>query len=87
MSISYVGGKGDGTAGVGGGAVAIDSGLAGGSGGDFGFPFPISGSAVDHARKVSKDLFLNDTWPLAKYPLKWLIDKFAPVPDWESVTT
>ncbi len=54
-------------------------------GGDFGFPFPMSGKAVDHARKYSKDLFLNDTWPQAKYPLKWLIDKFAPVPDWDQV--
>ncbi len=51
-------------------------------GGDFGFPYPISGRQVDHARKYSRDLWLNNKWPLAKHDLQWLLDKFAPVPDW-----
>lgn len=52
-------------------------------GGDFGFPYPISGKQVDHARKYSRDLWMGNKWPLAKHDLQWLIDKFAPVPGWE----
>jgi hypothetical protein len=26
----------------------------------------------------------NDKWPLATRPLKWLVDKFSPVPGWEN---
>jgi ribosomal protein L37E len=51
-------------------------------GGDFGFPYPISGSAVRKARKRSQALFLDGKWDKAIHPLSWLIDKFAPVPDW-----
>jgi hypothetical protein len=40
--------------------------------------------AVEKARKYSRDLWLNDRWPKAKYPLSWLIDKFKPVPDWHN---
>ena len=50
-------------------------------GGDFGFPYPNPG--VRQARKYSRDLWLGDQWDKAKYPLSWLIEKFAPVPDWE----
>lgn len=50
-------------------------------GGDFGFPYPNPG--VSKAREYSRDLWLNDKWPLAKHKLQWLIDKFAPVPDWD----
>jgi len=48
---------------------------------DFGFPYPNSGTGK--ARAYSKQLWLKDRWPLAKHPLSWLIEKFAPVPDWE----
>lgn len=51
-------------------------------GGDFGFPYPLSGNQVDKARKYSRDLFLNNKWEKAIHPLSWLIEKFAPVPDW-----
>lgn len=51
-------------------------------GGDFGFPYPNPAAAVDKARARSRDLWLNGTWPKAIYPLSWLIEKFAPVPDW-----
>ena len=51
-------------------------------GGDFGFPFPISGEQVEHARQYSKDLFMSNTWPKQIYPLHWLVDKFKPLPDW-----
>ena len=52
-------------------------------GGDFGFPYPLSGSAVQKARDHSKKLWIEGTWPKAIHPLSWLIEKFAPVPDWE----
>lgn len=52
-------------------------------GGDFGFPYPISGRQVEHARKYSKALWLGNSWPKAIHDLQWLIDKFAPVPGWD----
>jgi glycosyltransferase involved in cell wall biosynthesis len=55
-------------------------------GGDFGFPYPLSGGEVDRARQYSKNLWLNDSWPKAKYPLSWLIEKFSPLPDWHNDT-
>lgn len=51
-------------------------------GGGPGFPYKISGREVDKARKHSKDLWLNDKWPLAKRKLQWVIDKFNP-PGWK----
>lgn len=52
-------------------------------GGDFGFPYHLSGRDVEKARQYSKDLWLNDNWHKAKHKLNWLIDKFSPIPDWE----
>ncbi len=49
--------------------------------GDVGWPYPISGNAVDNARRYSQDLWLNDKWPLAKRKFQWMIDKFSP-PSW-----
>lgn len=51
-------------------------------GGDFGFPYPLSGSDVERARQYSRSLFLQGNWPLAKHDLNWLLEKFRPVPDW-----
>jgi len=51
-------------------------------GGDFGFPYPISGRQVEKARKHSRELFMENTWDKQIYPLSWLIEKFKPVPDW-----
>lgn len=42
----------------------------------FSFPYPHSGSDQQKARNISQDIFLNDKWPQAKYPLKWLLNKF-----------
>lgn len=53
-------------------------------GGDFGFPYSITGRDVQKAREHSQALWLGNTWPGAKYPLQWIIDKFAPVPEWEA---
>jgi hypothetical protein len=46
------------------------------------FPYPLSAEAIERARAYSKDLWLNDRWPLAIHPLAWLVEKFHPVPDW-----
>jgi hypothetical protein len=46
------------------------------------FPYPLSGRQQERARRYSRDLWLNDRWPKAKYPLSWLIEKFKPVPGW-----
>ena len=51
-------------------------------GGDFGFPFPLSSKATNHARSYSKDLWLNNKHPKQIYPLSWLIEKFKPLPGW-----
>ncbi len=51
-------------------------------GGDFGFPYPLSGKDVDKARKYSRVLWLGKKWPLAKHDVNWLLDKFGPVPEW-----
>lgn len=52
-------------------------------GGDFSFPYEQKQKLVDKAREYSRELFLKGTWAKAVHPLQWLIDKFAPVPDWE----
>jgi len=49
-------------------------------GGDFSFPYPNPG--IEKARKYSRDLWLNNKWDKAVRPLSWLIEKFAPVPEW-----
>jgi hypothetical protein len=49
------------------------------------WPYPMSGNQQERARKYSKDLWLNDRWPRAIHPLSWLIERFAPVPGWESM--
>jgi len=53
-------------------------------GGDFGFPYTIRGKDVRRARKYSQDIWGNDKWPLATKKIEWLIDKFAPIPDWHT---
>lgn len=51
-------------------------------GGDFGFPYQISGRQVGRAKGLAKDIFFNNKWPKQKYPLSWLLEKFWPVPGW-----
>jgi hypothetical protein len=50
--------------------------------GESSFPYPLSGNAQQKAKEYSRDLWLNNKWPKANYPLSWLVDKFKPVPDW-----
>lgn len=51
-------------------------------GGDFGFPYSLSGRQVDHAKKKSRELFFDNKWEKQIYPLSWLIEKFWPVKGW-----
>lgn len=51
-------------------------------GGDFGFPYKLSGNQVARAREYSRELFKEGKWDKAIHPLSWLIEKFSPLPDW-----
>jgi group I intron endonuclease len=51
-------------------------------GGDFGFPYKLSGRQVSHAKKYAKDLFFNNKWDKQIYPLSKIIKKFWPIPGW-----
>lgn len=51
-------------------------------GGDFGFPYPQAQSKVIKAKTHAKNLFLGNRWPLQKYPISWLVEKFWPVYKW-----
>ena len=51
-------------------------------GGDFGFPYDLSGRQVERAKKYARNQFFHNKWPKQRYPLIWLIDKFWPVPGW-----
>jgi glycosyltransferase involved in cell wall biosynthesis len=46
------------------------------------WPYPITQRQIDRARRYSRKLWLKNRWPLAKHKLEWLVEKFAPVPDW-----
>lgn len=52
-------------------------------GGDFGFPYPLSDKQVAEARARSRELWLQGKWEKTCRPLRWLVEKFAPVPGWE----
>jgi hypothetical protein len=58
----------------------------------FRFPYPISGDEQERARKYSQWLWNLEQpdqlprWEKAVRPLSWIVDKFAPVPDWDQVT-
>ena len=51
-------------------------------GGDFGFPYHLSSKQTSHAKRMARDLFFNNKWPLQKRPFSWLLEKFWPVPGW-----
>lgn len=51
-------------------------------GGDFSFPYPLSGKQVEHAKSYARELFFSNKWPKQKYPLSWLVRKFWPVEGW-----
>jgi glycosyltransferase involved in cell wall biosynthesis len=49
-------------------------------GGDFGFPYPLSGRQVDNAKRMARESFFKNNQ--FKKPLSWLVKKFWPVPGW-----
>jgi len=51
--------------------------------GGVGFPYAIKGSDQVKARKYSIKFWTSGKWHLQKRDLKWLVNKFAPVPTWE----
>ncbi len=51
-------------------------------GGDFGFPWPISGRAVHETKKKTWEMFFGNQWPLQKKPVSWLVERFWPVRGW-----
>jgi len=52
-------------------------------GGDFGFPWPVSGRDTQKTKNNVKSLFWESKYPKQKLPLSWLIEKFWPVPGWK----
>lgn len=57
-------------------------------GGDFGFPYPISGGEQERAREYSRKFWLEpnlkERFPQAIHEFKWLLEKFKPIPDWHT---
>lgn len=51
-------------------------------GGDFSFPYPISGRDQERAKSYARDMFFNNKWEKQTKPLSWLIEKFWPVKGW-----
>ncbi len=51
-------------------------------GGDFSFPYEQSGRAVAKCKSKVRDMFWNNKYDKAIYPLSWLIEKFWLVPGW-----
>lgn len=58
---------------------------------EFGFPYPISGGAQERAREYSRRMWNLESpsdlprWDKAVRQLAWLVQHFAPVPDWPEV--
>lgn len=51
-------------------------------GGDFGFPYPLSGSDVQKAKSLVRDMYFRNKFDGQILPISWLIRKFMPVPGW-----
>ena len=51
-------------------------------GGDFSFPYPMSGRDQERAKQYARNLFFGNNWPKQIYPTSWLIEKFWPVKGW-----
>lgn len=48
-------------------------------GGDFGFPYRITGSDQEKAKAHAREVFFNQTFKGQIYPLRWLVEKFWPI--------
>jgi len=53
------------------------------TGGDFGFPYHLSGKQVSRAKQKARDLFFNNKWEGQIHPLSWLVERFWPIPYWK----
>jgi len=51
-------------------------------GGDFSFPYSISGGDQKKAKDYARDLLFNNKWEKQVRPLSWLVEKFWPVKGW-----
>lgn len=51
-------------------------------GGDFGFPWQVSGRDTQKTKNNVRDLFWGKKWDKQTRPLSWLVEKFMPVPGW-----
>lgn len=51
---------------------------------DFAFPYHNPESQIEKIRNLTRDLFFNDKWEKAIYPFSWILEKFAPVPDFDT---
>lgn len=51
-------------------------------GGDFSFPYELSGREVSATKAKVKDLFFNNKWSKQAHSLSWLLERFWPVPGW-----
>lgn len=51
-------------------------------GGDFGFPWAVSGRDTQKTKNNVRDLFWGKKWDKQTRPLSWLVEKFMPVPGW-----
>ena len=51
-------------------------------GGDFGFPYELSGRETQRTKNNVRDLFWHRKHPKQIYPVSWLVRRFSPVPGW-----
>lgn len=51
-------------------------------GGDFSFPYPLSGKQTRDAKRTAHRIFFVEGWDKQTRPLSWLVEKFWPVPGW-----
>jgi hypothetical protein len=54
-------------------------------GGDFSFPYPMSGKQQEAAKQKARQLFFGNKWPKQKHALSWLVKRFWPVPGWDEI--
>lgn len=50
--------------------------------GGIGFPYQIKAGEQEYARQYSRNLWKGNQWPGQVRPLRWVLDKFWPVPGW-----
>lgn len=51
-------------------------------GGDFGFPYPVSGKETQKTKEAVKNLLWDNKFKRQTRPVSWLVERFAPVPGW-----